>query len=78
MPGFDDMKDRKVLGVNSRGKLEADYGSEGIKLFDLYITPTGGLRVKPLTEPAPTKTIDQEGEREPADLARRLARVDQG
>jgi hypothetical protein len=72
------MKDHRVLGVNSRGKLEVDYGAEGIKLYDLYVTPAGGLRVKPYSEPAPTKTIDQEGEREPVDLARRLARVDQG
>lgn len=74
-----DLRDKKVVGIDpTNGDLLVDWGGD-LRRFDLYVTASAGLKVKPKSSASKTNgdVPDQLVKREATSTAAMMAGIDQ-
>lgn len=73
IPGHEDMKPKKIVGINVDGTALIDGGDAGILKYQMFVSPGGSISAKPIEK----AKIDQQTQRERPTLADRMRGIDQ-
>lgn len=71
--GHEDLKPKRVLGINADGTLTVDGGDKGLLRYDLFVNANGRIFV----QPQPQDLIDQQVRRKRPTAAMRARGIDQ-